>query len=226
VVVTDSQRVETPVKWRKSATMTDCWRLINGEELYDIRADPEQRDDIAGVHPAVVEELRGEYESWWDIVSERFDDDPAIIIGSEHEPESRITCHDWHNETSDSAWNQGQVRQGVLCNGDWAIDIARAGVYAFELRRWPREEPIGMSDGIPGEIMDWFHGGKALPLQRARVQVAGEEATGEIPPSADNATFHFTLGAGPTRLQTWLTTEDGDDLGAYYVYARRTGDAG
>ncbi len=224
VVVTDSQRVETPIKWRKSATMTERWRLINGEELYDIRSDPEQRDDIAAAHPAVVEELRGEYEAWWDIVSTRFDDDPAIIIGSEHEPESRITCHDWHNEDSASAWNQGMVRQGILCNGDWAIDVAEAGVYAFELRRWPREESIGMTDGIPGEIMDWFHGGKALPLQRARVRVGDEEASGEIPPSTDNATFHFALPAGPTRLQTWLSTDNGEALGAYYVYVRRTGD--
>ncbi|MBT5536454.1 arylsulfatase, partial [Candidatus Poribacteria bacterium] len=55
VIVTDSQRVEMPIKWRKSATMTDRWRLVNGEELYDIRPDPEQRVDVADQHPAVVE---------------------------------------------------------------------------------------------------------------------------------------------------------------------------
>ncbi|MBT7807641.1 N-acetylgalactosamine-4-sulfatase, partial [Candidatus Poribacteria bacterium] len=175
-------------------------------------------------HPAVVETLRGEYERWWETVSERFDDDPAIIIGSEHEPVSRITCHDWHNEDSSCAWNQGMVRQGVVCNGDWAIDVARPGVYAFELRRWPREEALGMTEGMPGEIMDWFHGGKALPLQRARVRVGDEEANGEIAPTADSATFHFALGAGATRLQTWLSTDSGEALGAYYVYACRTGD--
>jgi len=224
VIVTDSQRVEMPIKWRKSATMTDRWRLVNGEELYDIRPDPEQRVDVADQHPAVVETLRGEYERWWETVSERFDDDPAIIIGSEHEPVSRITCHDWHNEDSSCAWNQGMVRQGVVCNGDWAIDVARPGVYAFELRRWPREEALGMTEGMPGEIMDWFHGGKALPLQRARVRVGDEEANGEIAPTADSATFHFALGAGATRLQTWLSTDSGEALGAYYVYACRTGD--
>ena len=223
VIVTDSQRVETPIKWRKSATMTDRWRLVNGEELYDIHPDPEQRLDVAAEHPEVVQRLRGEYERWWEVVSERFDDDPAIIIGSEREPESRITCHDWHNEDSACAWNQGMVRQGIICNGDWAIDVAKAGVYAFELRRWPREEALGMTEGIPGEIMDWFHGGKALPLQRARIRVGDEEANGEIAPTAESATFHFALDAGATRLQTWLSTDDGEALGSYYVYARRTG---
>ena len=47
VVVTDSQRVEHPIKWKQSATMTQRWRLINGVELYDIEVDPEQRNDIA-----------------------------------------------------------------------------------------------------------------------------------------------------------------------------------
>ncbi|GAG45776.1 unnamed protein product, partial [marine sediment metagenome] len=39
-LITDSQRIEHPEKWRKSAVMTDRWRLINGKELYDIKADP------------------------------------------------------------------------------------------------------------------------------------------------------------------------------------------
>ena len=199
-------------------------RLVNGEELYDIQADPEQRSDVAGEHADVVKDLRGEYERWWEVVSERFDDDPAIIIGTGHEPESRITCHDWHNENSASAWNQGMVRQGITCNGDWAIDVARGGVYEFELRRWPREEGRAMTEGIPGEIMGWYHGGNALPLRHARVRVGDEEATGEIAPEAASATFQFSLDAGTTRLQTWLSKDDGESLGSYFVYARRTGD--
>ena len=40
VIVTDSQRVEYPIKWRRSATMTQRWRLVNGKELYDIQSRP------------------------------------------------------------------------------------------------------------------------------------------------------------------------------------------
>jgi arylsulfatase B len=32
-LITDSQRIEHPEKWRKSAVMTDRWRLVNGTEL-------------------------------------------------------------------------------------------------------------------------------------------------------------------------------------------------
>ena len=33
--------------------------------------------------------------------------------------------------------------------------------------------------------------------------------------------FTFRLKAGETRLQTYLTNEDGFEVGAYYIYANR-----
>ena len=106
-IVTDSQRVENPIKWRKCATMTQRWRLINGEELYDMDSDREQRHNVAEQHPEVVAELRQHYEDWWALVSERFGEDVPIIVGSESEPVSVITTHDWHNENSECGLESG-----------------------------------------------------------------------------------------------------------------------
>ena len=219
VVVTDSQRVEYPIKWRKSAAMTNRWRLINGVELYDILSDPEQRNDIATDHPDVVQELRQHYEEWWKLVSATFDEDCPIIIGSEHEKTSRLTTHDWHGEQC--AWNQGQIRQGLECNGYWIIEIAEDGEYEFELRRWPKEEDRAMTDGIPGEITDWYHGGKTLNLKTARIKIGEQEKTQTIAPKAKGVAFTFSLKTGITRLQTFLTDADGVPIGAYYVYAKQ-----
>ena len=47
-----SQRIEYPEKWRKCAVMTEKWRLVNGQELYDIKTDPGQRNDLAADHCA------------------------------------------------------------------------------------------------------------------------------------------------------------------------------
>ena len=174
VIVTDSQRVEHPIKWKQSATMTQRWRLINGVELYDIEMDPEQRNDIAAEYPGVVEELREHYEAWWELVSPRFGEDPPIVLGTENEKESVLTTHDWHGEQH--AWNQGHIREGLVCNGYWAIEIAEDGEYAFELRRWPKEEDKPLTAGLPGEIIDWYHGGKALSLKTARLCVGDQEA--------------------------------------------------
>ena len=42
-IITDSQRVKDPIKWRNCSTMTQKWRMINGKELFDIQKDPALR---------------------------------------------------------------------------------------------------------------------------------------------------------------------------------------
>ncbi len=57
ILVTDSQRVKDPIKWRQSAVMTSQYRLNNQTELYDIKADPGQTKNIAPEYPDVVRRL-------------------------------------------------------------------------------------------------------------------------------------------------------------------------
>jgi len=126
-MVTDSQRLTNPVKWRQSSVMTARWRLINGKELYDINADREQRHDVAGEHPDVVEALREEYEKWWEIVSEQFEEEIPISLGADPARETWLTCHDWRNEDCSCPWHQGFIRQAMIANGYWEVVVEKAG---------------------------------------------------------------------------------------------------
>lgn len=231
IVVTDSQRVAFPIKWRKSATMTGRWRLVNGTELYDMWTDPGQRRDVASQYPDVVEHLREGYECWWEKVSRQFDGTIPITIGSPSEPVTRLTAHDWRNDPVECPWNQAQVRAGLMCNGYWEIDVARSGLYSFELRRWPREANLGLGEGIVGplkaftaEITDGWGGGRALSLVEARIQVSDYVARKPITASDRCVVFEVPLNAGETCLQTFLRDERGRELGAYYVYIERVGE--
>ena len=200
--------------------MSQRWRLINGTELYDIQADPGQQDDIADEHPEVVSELREHYEAWWKLVSERFDEDCPIVIGTQSEPVTCITTHDWHGEAQ--AWNHGMIRRGLECNGYWAIEIPEDGEYSFELRRWPLAENRAITEGIPGEHIDLYNGGKALAFTSAKIRIGDQVATKTIPPDAKGVTFTFNLTAGQTRMHTEFADETGElAIGAYYVYAKR-----
>jgi len=200
-----SQRIPYPEKWRKCAVMTERWRLVGGAELYDIEADPGQKNDVAAQHPAVVEQLRAAYDDWWKSLSVVFDDFVYIGIGSDAEPRRvQLHPHDWHvANQSLSSWHQGHVRSGHMGNGFWAIEVMRPGKYEFELRRWP--------DHVDGPI----------EATHARLKIADVDVEQPVPPDATKTTFTLDLEPAKTRLQTWLTTPDGKTRGAYFVYVRR-----
>jgi len=197
-----SQRIEHPQKWRKCAVMTERWRLINGRELYDIKADPSQRKNVAAQHPDVVERLRDAYEKWWEYLSPRFADYCRIVLGTGHENPARLTCHDWHAPRI--PWNQAAIRRAPWVNGFWAVEIARPGRYRFTLRQQPTEANF--------------------PIQgdEARLKIADADVSAPIPKGATGVDIEVELKPGKTRLQTWFTEKaKGKSRGAFFVYVQR-----
>jgi len=205
-LVVQRQQIEHPAKWQASAVMTERWRLVNGEELYDIKADPGQQHDLAQAHPDVVAQLRQAYEQWWADVSQRFDEYCCIVIGSEQENPSRLTGHDWHDCPA-VPWSQGHIRRAnMYTNGFWAVEVARAGRYEIALRRWPREED------------------SPIDATRARLKIQDVDETKPVPEGAREVTFTVRLKPGQTRLQTWLIDDEkGKSRGAYFVYVKYLG---
>ena len=210
-LVVDSQRIDHPQKWRKSAVMTDRWRLVNGRELYDMAADPGQKKNVADAQAAVVTRLRKAYEEWWAQTSKRFGEYCEIVLGSEKEDPVRLSCHDWHGRRV--PWNQRAIRSGPVANGFWAVEVSRAGRYELALRRWPSEVNKPITAAIPG--------GRAIRAATARLKIANVDATKPVAADAVAVRFQVDLPAGKTRLQTWLTDPEGASRGAYYVYVKR-----
>ena len=212
VLVTDSQRIEHPEKWRKCAAMTDRWRLVNGKELYDIPADPGQKTNVADKHPEVVARLRKAYEAWWTDVSQRFGEYVPIVLGSPKENPTKLTAHDWHGPGANGTWNHRQIASGGgLSNGFWAVDVERAGTYEFTLMRWPVEAKRRLREKFLDDVT------------KARLTVGDVDRTVAVGPDADAATFTVELPAGQTRLQTWFIDPKGKTAGAYFVYVKRVG---
>ena len=196
-----SQRIEHPEKWRKSAVMTERWRLVNGEELYDIQADPGQEHDIASQHPDAVQALRRSYDGWWQGLSSRFDEYCRIVVGSDHENPTHLCCHDWHGEPAPSS--QDQVEERVVANGFWALDVDHDGPYDITLRERPYEARF------------------PIEAATARLRIGDSEQSKPVPNGASGVTFRAHLKPGPAQLETWLDGTDGKTRGAYYVEIRR-----
>ena len=210
--VVHSQRIELPEKWRKCSVMKHEsmheWRLVDGKELFDLRTDPGQSRDIAASRPNDVRNLRDAYERWWTHVSPRFNEYSDIPLGDEHAPQQELCCHDWHSvDDKMPPWNQsgqGGVAKDPLVNGQWAVEVARPGKYAFTLRMRP--------SGVPYKI----------PAGKARVRIGDVEGTAEIPAVAGSVTITLDLKpTGHVMLQTWLDEADGKSRGAYYTTVKR-----
>lgn len=200
-----SQRIDFPERWRKSAMMTQQWRLINGEELYDVQGDPSQERDVSGDHPEVKDALRQAYDAWWNHIDERFDEYVAIPIGQGPEA-TRITAHDWHpadEQDSSVPWNQPAIMRNPVTNGHWVIEVPVAGQYELELYQWDK----------PAE--------KTLDAISARAQVGDVKAEANVPAGATSVKLQMELPAGQTKMQTWLHAKDGTERGAFFVYAKK-----
>ena len=229
ILVTDSQRVVDPIKWRRSAVMTNRWRLINGTELYDIKQDPAQQNDVAGTQPNVVARLKAFYEAWWAELKPTFQRIPAIYLGHEGENPVRLTSHDWI-ATKSTPWNQSLVRQALddpSATGYWNVNVTAAGGYEIRLRRWPEEADTAIDallppgTDVPGESPFRASPGKAVQAVNASVRIGDVTAEAPVEPGAKQVTLQMTLPAGKSRMRATFTTGDGGTVGAYYAYVRK-----
>jgi len=202
------------------------WRLLRGSELYDLESDPLQKKNVIEDHPEVAKKMRAHLDEWWADVRDVANEPQRVVIGHEAENPMMLTACEWLDVFIDQ---QRQVRRADRKNGWWELEVAEAGEYEFELRRWPRDADLPLDAGAPArEVTDGaLVEGEALDVATARMQVGdGPVRRRKVGPEAKAATFTVQLEAGPTRLYTWFDDSHRQAVvGAYYVYVRRTGEA-
>lgn len=206
-----SQRTSTPIKWRKSAVMTEQYRLINGRELYDIVADPGQTHDIAHQHPDLMEQLRGDYDKWWASLEPVFSEHVRFDIGGVENP-TTLMSHDWFMEGENpSIWHHNYIHQGRPGNGPFMVHIVKAGKYRITPMRWPEyvDKPSGC---VKAEVTI-----QMTDRQDVRTGLPLIQASTPLDPTLPAKALVVDLPAGPAALTTTMTRVDGSQSGGYYV---------
>ena len=140
-IVLQTHRGNEPQKYHHFALHRGQWKLVHpsgfgnerfeGEpklELYNLKQDPRQQNDLSNKRPKIFERLKASYEKWFEDVSSTRPDNyapPRIVIGTEHEKSTVLTRQDWRHETG-PVWGRGS-------NGFWLLEAPDPGSYEIEL---------------------------------------------------------------------------------------------
>jgi arylsulfatase A-like enzyme len=127
MLFTQWHRGDQPEPFRNCAVRTQRYKLVDGKELYDLEADPGEKQDIAAANPEVVARQRAGYEEWFrDVSSVRHYAPPRIYIGTSHENPVVLTRQDWRTPPEPGAagppWWEVDVRRACKCDIALTLD--------------------------------------------------------------------------------------------------------
>jgi arylsulfatase len=216
------------VQYGQKPEKNDCcvmwnkWRLVKGKELFDLKTDPGQKKDVAGQNPDVLKKMTDWYDKWWAGVEKRVDDFSPISVGSDKQNPVCLTSAEWANQYLDNVYD---LRNGAMRNGPWNLLVEQDGEYEVALRRWPKDADAAIRAAVPAfkGVDGGLPAGKALPVAKARLKVAGLDETKAVGENDKETVFAVKLKAGAKlQMQSWFYDTDGKELsGAYFAYVHR-----
>jgi arylsulfatase A-like enzyme len=233
---------EIPVKGMNSLVATKQWRLINGKNLYDIKSDPGQTNNLADDHPQIVKKLNQKYDQHWDDLAMAKNPYPRPIVGSGYDQETVLVPDAWiRDEEKFNSWDQDHIVKGIEVSGFWPVHIALSGNYRFEISRWPREFNKAMNDFevLPRSNPDIFREGKKVddygygrnffkpyegkqaPIVKVGLEVDNMYSEKAISQTDTKVEFDLELSPGPVSIRAWLIDQENNKRGAYYIYIRK-----
>jgi len=206
------------------------WRLVLGEELYDLTNDPSQITNVASQNPEVVNAMKSYYEEWWSDIPRGDDQITPLLVDLKNENPVELNSAGWETKAVNAQWNIASA-QGGIKGGKLHLYVEEAGSYQIQLSRWPFEfnqslTARGISQAIGGTTINK---GVALPIEYGAIQL-GSGAVITNKKTNSNATqisFNVNLDEGATTLQAWFKDADLNDLcGAFYVRIGEAQDVG
>ncbi len=228
ILYMDTQRMQNLIKYKNYTVMDDNWRLVNGNELYDMKVDRGQVTNVIEKHPEVAARLAEGYENWWSsIKSEGANEKYSYIkVGSPHENPSRISSHDMLTSKFLHMWHQYGAVTATQTLGRWKIEFVEDGMYSVTLRRFPRESGLAINATFPAqepqiELETVFPASVKSDFEKAYLCVADLEKTLKIEEGQAEVTFTGKIPAGKYDMEAQLIDKDNRVYPAYYIYIEK-----
>jgi arylsulfatase/arylsulfatase A len=177
-----AHRGDVPVRGNHFAVIGPRWKLVRPTgfgretptdevplELYDLVADPFERDDLAAERPEVVARLSDAYAAWFEDVSTTRPDNwapPRIVVGTAHERTTVLTKQDWRDVSGPGWGTRGtwRLRTRAPCElevtlvfreetavGEVTLDLS-GDVRTFQADRSGHAIPLGKQRFPQGDV--------------------------------------------------------------------------
>lgn len=228
ILYMDTQREQNLVKYRKYTVMDQNWRLVDGDELYDMRVDRGQENNVIDANPEVAARLAVGYEKWWQsFIDEGVDEKYAYIkVGSPYENPTKISAHDLISGRYANAWHQNSAIRPSPAGGSWKIEFVEDGEYSISLRRFPRESQLAINATFPGQEKTIEYdrvapAGEKNDFTEAFLFVADVSKSQKIADGQEEVTFKARIPAGKYDMEAELLDAAGRRHPAYYVYIEK-----
>jgi len=219
MLVTDTQRNQWPEKGKQSSVLYHNWRLVNGNELYNVQNDPGQDKNLYNIHPKIANQLQDYYNAWWTDAAKEF---KYSYIDIEPNKINTLTCHDIH-VNSITAWHQRDIRKGVPVDpGKFSVNFKQSGTYDISLRRWPKETHLMLSEEINDEMpatpfWDVQKKGESMDLESAFIIIDDKEYNLLIDKNDKAAKFSINIPKGKISIESGFWLKNGDKTTAFYT---------
>lgn len=228
ILYMDTQRLQNLVKYRRYSVMQENWRLVNGDELYDMSKDRAQEQNVIEQHPEVAMRLAVGYERWWQsIMSEGPNERYAHIkAGSSFENPTRVSVHDMLTGNPGWMWHQRGIAGATQTHGVYKIEFVEGGNYRIALRRFPRESGLAINATFPAqekriEIEQPLPASVKNDFVKAWLFVADLNQRKGIEPGQEEVVFEAELPPGRFDMQAELIDSENRSHPAYYVYIEK-----
>ncbi|MFZ9935666.1 MAG: arylsulfatase [Luteolibacter sp.] len=216
-----------PSKDSPSVVLTPEWRLINDRELYAIKNDPGQQQDVSAQNPEVLARLRKARGQFWrEIDAAEPRKLPAPVLGRDG---LWLTLDE---SAGESTWSQSAVAGGRKFRTEWNFITTKKTSVLLQVRRWPLEFDVPMDGHLPEPQNDpgvyYSHRnrtaagmgrGKALPVAHVRLTIGEGQAMVTPYRKGDSSVdFAVDLPVGQHNVRAeYLDARKQVITGAYYM---------
>ena len=99
--------------WLIGAVLTSRWRRGEGRELYEVKEDAMQRNDLAQDFPDVVKRLRAQHLRWYQSLKPQMVPS-RIVLGSDSENPTDLTSQEWVMPSGGPPWARSHVVKRMI----------------------------------------------------------------------------------------------------------------